>query len=149
MEPISTQAASPERRPHLRALPGGGDDVPTSLRQAFETSPLGMALVDLDGRFALVNAALCELTGYDEDELLERGFQDLVHRGDIEAVIDRVHAMLAGEVRAESWGRRLVRADGRHISAMIAVSLLRGADGEPAQLCAQLYDARALTPSRP
>jgi PAS domain S-box-containing protein len=148
MEPISSEPAWTQQRPRLRAVPGGAD-VAGAFRQAFESSPLGMALVDLDGRFAQVNDALCEMTGYAEHDLLALGFHQVVHRGDIEAVIDRVHAMLAGEVQAERWGRRLVRSDGQHISVMIAVSLVRSRDGEPAQLFAQLYDPRPLTPSRP
>jgi PAS domain S-box-containing protein len=148
MEPITTQPAWTQQRPRLRAVPGGADDA-GALRQGFEGSPLGMALVDLDGRFAQVNGAFCGLTGYTEDKLLARGFHQVVHRGDIDAVVDRVHAMLAGDVQSECWGRRLVRADGQHIAVMIAVSLVRGPEGEPAQLFAQLYDARPLTPSRP
>ena len=148
MEPITTEPAWTQQRPRLRAVTGGRD-VAGAFRQAFKSSPLGMVLVDLDGRFAQVNDAFCEMTGYAEHELLALGFHKLVHRGDIDAVVDRVHAMLAGDVQAERWGRRLVRADGQHISVMIAVSLVRAPDGEPAQLFAQLYDPRPLTPSRP
>jgi PAS domain S-box-containing protein len=148
MEPISTEPAWTQRRPRLRAVPGGAD-VASAFRQAFQSSPLGMALVDLDGRFAQVNDAFCEMTGYAEHDLLALGFHRVVHPGDIDAVVDRVHAMLAGAVQAERWGRRVVRGDGQHISVMIAVSLVRGPDGEPAQLFAQLYDPRPLTPSRP
>ncbi|MDX6667694.1 MAG: hypothetical protein QOK04_1074 [Solirubrobacteraceae bacterium] len=148
MEPISTEPAWTQQRPRLRAVPGGAD-VAGAFRQAFQASPLGMALVDLDGRFAQVNDAFCEMTGYAEPDLLALGFHQIVHPGDVDAVVDRVHAMLAGDVQAERWGRRLVRADGQHISVMIAVSLVRSRDGEPAQLFAQLYDPRPLTPSRP
>jgi PAS domain S-box-containing protein len=148
MEPISPEPAWTQQRPRLRAVTGGAD-VAGAFRQAFQSSPLGMAFVDLDGRFAQVNEAFCEMTGYGEPDLLALGFHQVIHPGDVDAVVDRVHAMLAGDVQAERWGRRLVRADGQHISAMIAVSLVRSRDGEPAQLFAQLYDCRPLTPSRP
>jgi PAS domain S-box-containing protein len=148
MEPTGPQPVFTNQAPRLRALPGGADRE-SALRQGFDSSPLGMALVDLDGRFAHVNNALCELTGYTEHELLARGFQQVLHPGDVSAVIDRVHAMLAGDAQAERWGRRLVCADGKPVSVMIAVSLVRGPAGEPAQVFAQLYDARPLTPSRP
>ena len=38
-------------------------------RTAFEDSPIGVALVDLDGRRFRVNQALCEMLGYSEEEL--------------------------------------------------------------------------------
>ena len=148
MEPTGPQPLFTQQAPRLHALPGGVDRE-SALRQGFDSSPLGMALVDLDGHFAHVNDALCRLTGYTERDLLARGFHEVLHPGDVRAVIDRVHAMLAGDVQAERWGRRLVCADGNAVSVMIAVSLVRGPDGEPAQVFAQLYDPRLLTPSRP
>jgi diguanylate cyclase (GGDEF)-like protein/PAS domain S-box-containing protein len=39
-------------------------------RAAFENAPIAMALVGADGRWFKVNAALCEMLGYAEDELL-------------------------------------------------------------------------------
>ncbi|MEA2422611.1 MAG: hypothetical protein QOF55_1710, partial [Thermoleophilaceae bacterium] len=46
-------------------------------RSAFEDAPIGMALIELDGRFARVNGSLCATTGYSEDELLEMRIHDL------------------------------------------------------------------------
>jgi PAS domain S-box-containing protein len=147
MESSGTQPAFPAHKPLLRTVPRGVN-VESAMRQGLELSLLGVALVDLDGRFVEVNEAFCQMTGYAELDLLARGFHEVVHPGDIEAVVERVHAMLAGDSQAERWGRRLVRADGEHISVMIAVSLVRGPNGDPAQLFAQLYDARLITPSR-
>src|SRR3954468_5676970 len=41
----------------------------TRFRSAFEDAPIGIALIDLDGRFSRVNASLCVTTGYSEAEL--------------------------------------------------------------------------------
>src|SRR3954454_9448089 len=46
-------------------------------RSAFDDAPIGIALIELDGRFARVNASLCSTTGYGEQELLEMRIQDL------------------------------------------------------------------------
>src|SRR5262249_14251599 len=39
-------------------------------RGAFYYSPIGMGIVDMEGRFVRVNPALCRIGGYEEQELL-------------------------------------------------------------------------------
>ena len=41
-------------------------------RGAFNDAPVGVALVDPDGRYLKVNHALCEMLGYTEQELLKK-----------------------------------------------------------------------------
>src|SRR5439155_16297835 len=40
-------------------------------RNAFENAAIGMSMTSTDGRFLRVNRALCEITGYSEDELVQ------------------------------------------------------------------------------
>src|SRR5258706_8075994 len=54
-----------------------------SLRLAFESAPIGMAIVDADYRLQRVNRSLCETLGYDATELLQRKLVDLAHPDDI------------------------------------------------------------------
>ena len=51
-------------------------------RAAFENAPLGMSMNALDGRFLQVNAALCQMFGYAEAELLRFNWPDLTHPED-------------------------------------------------------------------
>src|SRR5712692_9652030 len=48
-----------------------------SFRQIFEEAPIGMAIVDLDYRFVRVNAAMCAMVGYSEQELTQRRTLDI------------------------------------------------------------------------
>src|SRR6266446_6597322 len=41
-----------------------------NFRQIFEEAPIGMAVVGLDDRYAQVNARLCNMVGYSEEELI-------------------------------------------------------------------------------
>ena len=76
-------------------------------RNAFDHAPIGMALVSPEGRWLQVNHALCEITGYSEPELLERTFQDITHPDDLEADLDFVRRMLAGDLPSFSHGETL------------------------------------------
>jgi diguanylate cyclase (GGDEF)-like protein/PAS domain S-box-containing protein len=46
-------------------------------RGAFAGAPIGMAIVEADGRFSRVNPSLCRTTGYDESALLKMTICDL------------------------------------------------------------------------
>jgi PAS domain S-box-containing protein len=54
-------------------------------RQSFDSAPIGMALVALDGRWLEVNESLCRIVGYTEAELLRTTFQAITHPDDLEA----------------------------------------------------------------
>jgi PAS domain-containing protein len=43
-------------------------------RSAFDNAPIGVAIVDLEGRFVRVNRSLCEMLGYPEKVLLATAF---------------------------------------------------------------------------
>ena len=51
-------------------------------RGTFENAAVGIAHVDADGRFLLVNDKLCDIVGYTREELLAKGFQDITHPED-------------------------------------------------------------------
>ena len=49
-------------------------------RLALQSSPIGMALVGLQGEWLSVNDALCRMLGYTADELKRWTFQDITTR---------------------------------------------------------------------
>ena len=57
-------------------------------RRVFEEGPLGMAFVDSDLRFAKVNATLCRMVGYSEQELTGLSFADITHPDDAGKDVD-------------------------------------------------------------
>ncbi len=75
-------------------------------RSSFEHAPIGMALIEVDGRFARVNASLCATTGHRERDLLAMRIQDLAPAEDPLHLSD-----WAGHSGAEVE-RRFQRADG-------------------------------------
>lgn len=107
-------------------------------RGAFDAAAIGMALCAVDGRWLKVNRSLCELVGYDQDELLQMRFQDVTHPDDIDADLALVEALFAGEIPSYRLDKRYVRRDGRIVPIHLSVSLVRDAAGAPAYSVAQI-----------
>ena len=111
-----------------------GAEPPDAFRLAFDEAPIGMALVDIDGRWLRVNRSLCELTGYTADELLAGRFQDITYPDDLESDLEYVKQTLAGERRGYRMDKRYVRKDGEIVWASLSVSLVRDAGGSAARV---------------
>jgi diguanylate cyclase (GGDEF)-like protein/PAS domain S-box-containing protein len=107
---------------------------------AFEEAPIGMALVGLDGSFLRVNRALPEIVGRNAEELLTLTFQDITHPEDLEADLDLVRQVIAGELRSYRMEKRYLRADGEQAWVLLSVSLVRDEAGEPLYFVSQIED---------
>ncbi len=100
-------------------------------RKTFESAGVGMAHVRPDGRWLRVNDKLCEISGYDREELLGMTFLELTSPEDRQASQDRVRRMLAGQLGPYSVERCYVRKDGSRVWVDLSVSLTRTTTGEP------------------
>ncbi|WP_374444526.1 PAS domain S-box protein [Stella sp.] len=110
-------------------------------RRAMDDSAIGMALVQPDGRFLRVNAAVGRLLGDDPDRLAGRSFRDVLHPDDIGRVLARLPALVAGQDTADRLEVRCVRRDGTAFWALLALSLVQDeASGEPRHFIAQIED---------
>jgi PAS domain S-box-containing protein len=109
-------------------------------RLTVDEAPIGMALVALDGRFILVNRALCESVGYGSAELTKLTFQAITHPDDLDADLALAGRLARGEIPRYQLGKRLIRKDGTIVDIMLSASVLRGRDGGPRFYIAQMED---------
>src|SRR5262249_2737677 len=109
-------------------------------RSAFDHATIGMALVAPDGRLLQVNRSVCELFGYSEQELLATDFQSLTHTDDLDGNLTYSHQILAGEIRSFQMEKRYIHKRGHTVWALLSVSLLRDADGQPLYFISQIQD---------
>ena len=115
-------------------------DAEERFRNAFDQAPIGKALVSPDGRFTRVNSALCDILGYSEQELLEMTFQTLTHPEDLDADLEQMHRVLAGQSESYAMEKRYQHADGHFIWALLSVSLVRDEAGSPLYFVSQIQD---------
>jgi diguanylate cyclase (GGDEF)-like protein/PAS domain S-box-containing protein len=115
-------------------------DLLEGFEEVFERAPAGTGLLDQEGRWLLVNRALCEITGYTSDELIGRRFDGIVHPDDSFNDAGDRERLLAGEIAAFQVEKRIFDASGEIVSAVLSMSLVRGVDGTPLHYVAQLQD---------
>jgi diguanylate cyclase (GGDEF)-like protein/PAS domain S-box-containing protein len=124
------------RRADLLAAEPRADD----FEVVFERAPIGTGLLDSDGRWLLVNRALCDITGYTADELVGKRFDGIMHPEDVANDLDQRRQLLAGEVPAFQIEKRCFDASGETVSAILSMSLVRDRGGAPLHYIAQLQD---------
>jgi len=107
---------------------------------AFLNAPIGKALVSLSGGWLKVNRAICQMVGYSEIELLSRTFQDITHPDDLNADLEYVRRMLAGEISSYQMEKRYLHKRGHIITVLLSVSLVRDDQGRPAYFISQIQD---------
>ncbi len=112
-------------------------------RTAMLSSPIGMAITELDGSFRLVNESLCQLLGRDEVWLVAHSEQDVTHPDDVERVVRERAAELARDVDNEMREARLVHAEGPVLWVKRAAKRFAGDAGRPDYLLVQYADTTA------
>jgi diguanylate cyclase (GGDEF)-like protein/PAS domain S-box-containing protein len=117
------------------------------LARVFAEAPIGMALISVEhgreGERLAVNHALCEMTGYEEVELLSMRLGDLGHPDDARVGAEERGRLLSGELEAFEIERRCVRKDEKLVVLRSNLALVRDADGAPLYAIAQVRDVTA------
>jgi PAS domain S-box-containing protein len=112
-------------------------------RGAFEHAAIGMAIVDLDGRFLKVNPALVQIVGYEEAELLSRDFQSITHVDDLESDVALARQLMRGEIDHYHMEKRYLHKRGHLVWIQLNASLARDESGRACYAIAQIQDITA------
>ena len=115
-------------------------EVDELFKTAFEEAPIGMGLVDPQtGRHLRVNQALCQITGYTEEQLLGMTADDMTHPDDVAGTAEARRLLLdgAGIHRNE---KRYLHADGHTVWVSVHATLVRDADGNASHILGQIQD---------
>ncbi|MGQ0700090.1 MAG: PAS domain S-box protein [Panacagrimonas sp.] len=97
-----------ERQEMMRLL----DKNEARFRGVFEQAAVGMAVLDAGGRWLKVNRKLCEITGYESDELLQIDSRTITYPDDLAGSLALVQQIVSGAIDKYSLDKRYLRKDG-------------------------------------
>jgi len=95
-------------------------------RDIFDTSPIGIALENLEGQPLFVNRAFCSMLGFTEEELRTKHCVDFSPPEDAEKDWALFQQLRAGSIEYYQLEKRYFRRDGSLVWGNLSVSLLKG-----------------------
>ncbi len=109
-------------------------------REAFDEAPVGMVVLDPDGRPTQVNRAMSDITGHARETLLHMRPSMLLTSGERDECRAELAPLLAGERQRVRFQRRFRTAAGESRWASIGVSALCDAAGRPSEVLVTVSD---------
>ena len=109
-------------------------------RVTFEQAPIGVSLIDLDGRFLQVNDAYCRTVGRSREELLELGPVAITHPDDVAQTRHAFGVLSDGTTSTVRFEKRYVDARGDPVWVEMSGSVLRDDEGRPQYFMGMVQD---------
>lgn len=110
------------------------------LKDYFELQEDGMVVTDLEGKFIQVNAAICTMLDYSEEELLHMTFKEITHPDDLNIDLSYVRRMLSGEIDSFIMEKRYIHKRGHVLWILLNASIIRDSDGNPDYFIGQIQN---------
>ncbi|MBB2989682.1 diguanylate cyclase (GGDEF)-like protein/PAS domain S-box-containing protein [Mycolicibacterium iranicum] len=107
---------------------------------ALAHSPIGMAVIGLDGTFLRTNRALRAMFGYSRRALSNLTFQDITHPDDLESDLALVNECLEGKRRSFRIDKRYIAADGHVVWCALTAVLVHAPRDRPQCFVSQIVD---------
>jgi len=103
---------------------GHGDDL---FRSTFDASPIGMAILDADGRYLGLNAAFARILGVTDKDVIGRGFGEFTHPDDLARDHDLLAQLSSRELPNYQMQKRYIDAHGDTVWCRVTVAEVTGA----------------------
>jgi two-component system sensor histidine kinase/response regulator len=99
-------------------------------RKIFEESPFPMVMTGKDFVINKANDSFCNMTGYEEEELMSFTFRDFTHPDYISGDEISLMRLIAGEIPVYSTEKRYIRKNMSVIWGSTTISIIRNSNGE-------------------
>lgn len=90
----------------------------------FEQAAVGIAHVNFEGRWQRVNGKICEILGYDREELMSKTFMEITHPDDLDEDVELVKKVYNREIDHYIIEKRYINNKGEIIWARLTVSMV-------------------------
>ncbi len=110
------------------------------LRTIFADAPIGILVVDANGRFLDGNYAAQEMFGYSQKELQSLKFEDITYPEDIPKSLNVFEGMASGKRPRAQLEKRYVRKDGEVVWGRLTASSVRDTEGKVRFFIAMVED---------
>jgi len=119
------------------------DESEKRYKSLFEDAFVGIAYVSLEGKVITINQQLCEITGYNREELHKLTFMQLIHPDDLSSFMAKVNSLLSGESNRHIMEKRYIHKLGHIVWVELMISLLQDIDGKPKNFVSVVNDISA------
>jgi len=109
-------------------------------KNAFDHSPIGMAIVGLNGEILEANENLSNMFGYSPTELREIEYRELLHPDEQQYSEQKLADIISGKVTTYEVERRLKKKDGSTFWCLINVSVQFNLQGQADYIFTQTLD---------
>ena len=106
----------------------------------FSLGQVGMCITSLDQKWLRVNARLCEMLGYTQEELVTMTWIELTHPEDLELDLVQFKRLVSGEIERYSLDKRFIHKFGSIVYTHLTVSCKRKFDKTLDYVIASLED---------
>ncbi|MGQ9837173.1 MAG: PAS domain S-box protein [Cyanobacteriota bacterium] len=109
-------------------------------RQTFELAPIAKAMTNLKGEYLQINSAFTRTLGYTLADLQGKTIVDITHPDDVAATLENGNQLLSGAVHQCEQEKRYLHKGGRIVNAILRITLVRTAQGDPSYFLSQILD---------
>ncbi|SEA05156.1 two-component system, sporulation sensor kinase A [Thalassobacillus cyri] len=106
---------------------------------AFNQAFIGMAIVNMDGNFMMVNRSFCKILGFTEEEILQKNVMDLTPPEDFKLVATQFQRLVEEDIEAFEIVKRCYKNNGGMIWGRLSISIYQD-ESQESHLIIQLQD---------
>lgn len=115
-------------------------DSQQQFRSIFEQAAVGIAMLDADGRWLMLNPQFPRIVGHSEQALLQQSCQDITHPEDRLREASRRASLVAGEIDDYQIEKRYLRRDGSTVWVAVFARRLEAVDDGPVRITLVVED---------
>jgi len=110
------------------------------LKTVFNSSPIGIILTDIEGKIFEVNQGMCNIIGYQKEELLQMSFVDITDDPEVDESKEKFRQLVEGEVATTELEKRYLTKDHQSIWCHSSVTRINRPNGQFHYVIAQIVN---------